>query len=308
MASSINASTSGAGGVITTADNTGILNLQTASTNAVTIDASQNVGIGTTSPTQKLDVASKVTVTTSNAYGKINIARATDSGLSALYIQGADNAGTANELSLVNAGGGGAAINITGGDLRFYASSNTTERMRIDSNGDIEIGKTDGSQNTQGILLNTYGTGRFTATAQQAMHMNRLTSDGQIVAFYRSSSQVGNISVTTSATTYNSGSDYRLKENILPMTNALDKVSLLKPVTFKWKIDGSDGQGFIAHELAEVIPDAVTGIKDAIDAEGNPDYQSVDPRMIVATLTAAIQEQQTIINDLKARVTALEAK
>lgn len=113
------------------------------------LDASNNrVGIGTNSPTTTLDIASKVTINAANAYGKINIARATDNGLSALYIQGADNAGTANELSLVNSGGGGAAINITGGDLRFYASSNTTERMRIDSSGNVGIGGTA----TRGIL------------------------------------------------------------------------------------------------------------------------------------------------------------
>jgi hypothetical protein len=104
------------------------------------IDSSGNVGIGTVSPAQKLDIASKVQIDTANAYGKIKIARATDSGVSALFIQGADNAGTANELSLVNSGGGGAAINITGGDLRFYATSNTTERMRIDTSGNVGIG------------------------------------------------------------------------------------------------------------------------------------------------------------------------
>ena len=109
--------------------------------NLLFLDASTDrIGIGTSSPGQKLDIASKVQINTSNSYGRINIARATDSGLTALYIQGADNAGTANELSLVNAGGGGAAINITGGDLRFYASSNTTERMRIDSSGNVGIG------------------------------------------------------------------------------------------------------------------------------------------------------------------------
>ena len=120
--------------------------------------------------------------------------------------------------------------------------------------------------------------------------------------------QVGRIHTTSSATTYATSSDYRLKENVVPMVGALDKVALLKPVTYSWKIDGSDGQGFIAHELQVVLPDAVVGEKDAVDAEGNPQYQGIDTSFLVATLTAAIQEQQTIINDLKARVTALEAK
>lgn len=137
----------------------GSLSLWTTNTERMRIDSSGNVGVGTSSPSQKLDIASRVAFNTSNAYGRINIARATDSGLTALYIQGADNAGTANELSLVNAGGGGAAINITGGDLRFYASSNTTERMRIDSSGNVGIGT---STPTAGYKLDISGNTKTT--------------------------------------------------------------------------------------------------------------------------------------------------
>jgi hypothetical protein len=71
-------------------------------------------------------------------------------------------------------------------------------------------------------------------------------------------------------------------------------------------VDGSDGQGFIAHELDEVVPGCVTGEKDAVDADGNPKYQGIDTSFLVATLTAAIQEQQAIIESLTARVSALE--
>jgi hypothetical protein len=112
---------------------------------------------------------------------------------------------------------------------------------------------------------------------------------------------------STAAVTYGTSSDYRLKEDIAPMTGALDTVAKLKPVTYIWKEDGSDGQGFIAHELAEVCPDAVQGKKDAVDAEGNPVYQGIDTSFLVATLTAAIQEQQAMIDELKAKVAALEA-
>ena len=92
------------------------------------------------------------------------------------------------------------------------------------------------------------------------------------------------------------------------MTGALEKVALLKPCTYKWNLDGSDGQGFIAHELDEVVSGCVTGAKDAVDAEGNPQYQSIDTSFLVATLTAAIQEQQAIIKSLTARVVALEGQ
>ena len=283
---SIDASTSGAGGIITTADNTGILNLQTAGTNAVTINASQNVGIGTTSP------ASKLTISGSSG-----------TEMRVIY--------TPSTGQFVDFGSGGVGHYIYGyGTYPLYFGTNGTERMRIDSSGNVLAGVTTYGFNSTnyGIALQPYGESLFIAnTPGNLMAFNR-NNDGQMFKFFRSGAQVGTVTVTSTATSYNSGSDYRLKENIVPMTGALDKVAQLKPITFKWKVDGSDGQGFIAHELQSVVPDCVTGEKDAVDAEGNPQYQGVDTSFLVATLTAAIQEQQTIINDLKARVTALEAK
>jgi hypothetical protein len=92
------------------------------------------------------------------------------------------------------------------------------------------------------------------------------------------------------------------------MTGALAKVAQLKPVTYKWNADGSDGEGFIAHELAEVCPHAVVGERDAVDADGNPKYQGIDTSFLVATLTAALQEAHGLIKSLETRISALEAK
>jgi hypothetical protein len=92
------------------------------------------------------------------------------------------------------------------------------------------------------------------------------------------------------------------------MTGALDKVAQLKPCTFTWKIDGSDGQGFIAHELQEVVSDAVYGKKDEVNEDGTGKPQGVDTSFLVATLTAAIQEQQALITTLQEQVAALQAK
>jgi len=128
---------------------------------------------------------------------------------------------------------------------------------------------------------------------------------GQIL-FYNPNGQVGQIYTNGSSTVYATSSDYRRKNSIIPMTGALDKVSLLKPVTYKWNVDGSDGQGFIAHELAEVCPIAVYGEKDAVDDDNNPQYQSIDTSFLVATLTAAIQELKAIIDTQATRITALE--
>jgi hypothetical protein len=132
-------------------------------------------------------------------------------------------------------------------------------------------------------LTNTNGIGIKNGTAN---------TGGAFIRFINSTdATIGTISQNASTTVaYNTSSDYRLKENIAPMTGALAKVAQLKPVTYKWKSDGSDGQGFIAHELQEVVPDCVTGAKDALDKNGRPDYQGIDTSFLVATLTAAIQE------------------
>jgi hypothetical protein len=119
---------------------------------------------------------------------------------------------------------------------------------------------------------------------------------------------VGNISVSASATAYNTSSDYRLKDNVAPMTGALARVALLKPVTYSWKIDGSAGEGFLAHELQEVCPLAVTGEKDAVNEDGSVKSQSIDVSFLVATLTAAIQELKAIVDTQAQQIAALEAK
>jgi hypothetical protein len=131
-----------------------------------------------------------------------------------------------------------------------------------------------------------------------------VTSTGSALVswYYNGANFVGSVTTNGTGVTYGTASDYRLKENIAPMTGALATVTQLKPVTYKWKSDGSDGQGFIAHELAEIVPDCVNGAKDAVDEDGNIKPQSVDTSFLVATLTAAIQEQQALIESLTTTV------
>jgi hypothetical protein len=141
------------------------------------------------------------------------------------------------------------------------------------------------------------------AATDYVIAVNQNTSDGgtyyQIV-FRNTNGAIGAITSTSTVCSYTSLSDYRLKNTIAPMTGALAKVALLKPCTYKWNADGSNGEGFIAHELAEVVPYAVTGKKDAVDSDGNPKYQGIDTSFLVATLTAAIQELNAKFEEYKA--------
>ena len=279
------------------------LTLQSAGTTAITVDTSQNVGIGTASPSTRLHVYNSAA--TSTAF-KGNILLTVSSNAN-----GADAT-----ISLGDGVANNAVISQLSGALLFGTGAGTPERMRIDSSGNLLVGTTATALGNVGCQIFPTGYYQATSNGAPAMILKRGSNDGPILDFYDSAgNRRGYVNVTTSATTYNTISDYRLKDNVTPMTNALAKVQALKPVTYTWKADGSHGQGFIAHELQAVVPDCVVGEKDAVDADGNPEYQGIDTSFLVATLTAAIQElkaltdaQASTITALTARITALEAK
>ena len=275
------------------------------------IDTSGNVGIGTSSPGSiKLKIATDTagyalqTVGSVNDYYGMSIYNSNSGSSAKAYLQLGNNTSQYQTFISVNSStntdfGGANALNIVqGGSAPIAFATSNTERMRIDSSGNLLIG----SSGITGIN----GSGRVRVVSSTPG-----TANGYALSTYDSvnyyalqcvygASQVGTISVTSSSTAYNTSSDYRLKENIQPMQNALAVVQQLNPVTYTWKADGSDGQGFIAHELQAVVPDCVTGEKDAVDADGNPVYQGIDTSFLVATLVAAIQELKSDFDAYKA--------
>lgn len=124
---------------------------------------------------------------------------------------------------------------------------------------------------------------------------------------------VGSIYSSSTATVYNTASDYRLKNVVGEITNASNRLLALKPIRFSWKSTGEIVDGFLAHDAQAVVPEAVTGLKDAVDTEGNPEYQGIDQSKMVPLIVAALQDAigrietlEAALQDATSRIALLE--
>jgi hypothetical protein len=185
-------------------------------------------------------------------------------------------------------------------------ASSPTERVRITQSGDVFIGTT-----TSG-LSNSNGFGFNNASGQSYLnvgHPSGTNSGFEYIGFSYAGSQIGSIRQSgTTGVSFNTSSDYRLKENVVPLEDATLRVKQLKPSQFNFIAEPSRTvDGFIAHEVQAVVPECVTGEKDAVDDEGDPIYQGIDQSKLVPLLTAALQEAIAKIETLEAKVAALES-
>lgn len=262
------------------------------------------------------DVSGSVSLTAPSAAGSTVITLPSTSGTMALS-GGAGSFTTveASGVATFSAGSASAPAITTSGDTNtgmFFPAADAvatatsgTERMRVDPNGHLFMGTT--SQINGGFVNLQYDG----LSKNGIVFKTTYSGNGSVYCYFLNSAGTNTGGIQQSGTTtvaYATSSDYRLKENVKPMVKALDKVSKLKPVTYNWKSDGSVGQGFIAHELQEIVPDCVIGEKDAVNEDGSIKSQSIDTSFLVATLTAAIQEQQALIENLTTRLSALENK
>jgi hypothetical protein len=255
------------------------MTFHTDGTERMRITSTGLVGIGTSSPAYPLHVNGRISYSVAIGEG----ADTTLSSFGTTIVHGESSTWTAQ---------------------RFYTGG--SERMRIDSSGNLLVGRVSNDATVTGCTLGAAGggvTGTVSGGTNEVFVFNNTATDGTAkVAFRSANVEKGSIAWTNASTAYNTSSDYRLKENVQPMQDALAKIAQLNPVTYTWKVDGSDGQGFIAHELQAVVPDCVTGEKDAVDAEGNPKYQGVDTSFLVATLVKAVQELKAEVDSLKAQL------
>ena len=215
------------------------------------------------------------------------------------------NSQTDGQIDLV--GFDGSAAN----NVNIRAGGATNSGLIVGTNGDIFAGQsssvTPGAGNTtHGTCLRSTGRLFLSADTTYSLSLNRSDS-GELTNFHRAGAFKGSISITASAVAYNTSSDHRLKENIADMTGAIDRVKALAPKRFNF-IEDTDTtvDGFLAHEAQAIVPEAVTGTKDAVDGDGNPIYQQIDHSKLVPLLVGALKESAAKIEALEARVKTLE--
>jgi hypothetical protein len=294
----------------------------------------KKVGIGTTTPESELEIYKD----SGDGNTQLHIHNDNTGNAAVLNLEGgrtADNdtaqvlfSNVGNTLSGIK---GYRVGGNDGGDIRFFTSesgsgSAITERMKIAHDGKVTINGDVATLNVGSHVIRNGDSVVLDRDASgETLQVKRNSSAGQNVRFYNGTNIVGTISTTSSTTAYNTSSDYRLKEDLQEIENSIDILKALNPINFAWKVDGSRTNGFIAHELQAVIPEAATGVKDAMrtethlltpevkDEDGNvveeavyetetvPDYQGIDQSKIVPILTKALQ-------DAIARIEVLESK
>jgi len=262
------------------------------------------------------------------------------SGAGAVFGHNVEGSSNANEIIQSNTGYYGSFIKMyynhgmafhtmssagTTGDVIDSPSVTGTERMRITSTGDFLSNTTTavssfyngGSGLGFGYSAGGYGAIVRTSTNTPLYVSTTGSGNTRFIEFYNGTTVRGGIDWNGSTLSAVTGSDYRLKENIAPIQNALTRINTLNPVSYDMIDTGVSGEGFIAHEAQTVVPYAVIGEKDELyeadnvseekeDQIGQPKYQMMDYAKLTPLLVKAMQEQQEIINDLKSRIETLE--
>ena len=265
------------------------VNINTGGTTRMTVDSTGNVGIGTTSPSHLLEVNGNISLGNGGSSGGAEMLRIHNDN-------GVERIDATNNPSALAFGMGG--------------TGSSYERMRISSDGGLFLGVTSAvSSSSGGVCFRTNDSDR-----KELLMGTTTTSTKALIEFINSNGGVGSISVSGSNTSYNTSSDYRLKENVTTISDGITRLKTLKPSRFNFIADAETTvDGFLAHEVT-AVPEAITGTKDEVATEdsvshkkGDPIYQSIDQSKLVPLLTAALQEAVAKIEVLETKVAALEA-
>jgi len=267
----------------------------TNNTERMRIGISGNVGIGTSSPASFLSVGGNATTT-----AKPTVSVVPSSGNASISLRG----GSPTISFDVTSGGDGTIIYDSSSDLLFKNGTldSSSEKMRITSSGRVSIGTTSGTAKLS-IWEN--------ASVNEPVRINDTNNTNSLthrISFRTGDVEVGKIISNRSSTQLVSGSDYRLKENVVNIADGISRVKQLLPKRFNFIVNADETvDGFIAHEAQAVVPEAVTGTYNEVDNDGNAVMQCMDQSKLVPLLTAALQEAIAKIETLETKVAALEA-
>ena len=276
------------------------LSFTIGSSERMRIDSSGNVGIGTSSPGALLNLQAA-------SSASLRIKNTQNNTPSASHIELLNNNNEGLDIKIDRSGIGSRARFIADAEISFEQGS--SERMRITSGGKIFMNCTASSDTGILQLRNTVGSahclglGTSSSNADTLVVMRHNTN-----ANGSGGTTVGSITVNSTSTTYGTSSDYRLKENVVNLAGAIDRVKQLAPKRFNFIVDPNKVvDGFLAHEAQAVVPEAVHGTHNEVDDDGNAVMQLIDQSKLVPLLTAALQEAVAEIETLKTKVAALEA-
>ena len=288
------------------------------------IDSSGRLLVGTSSATHGSSATAEIAGTNTDYIFSLTNDTASDTDghrFSYLAFTGTQSGGEQSILASVNGAHDGSADD-TKGILVFRTNSGSeggtipSERMRIDSSGNVGIGLTSASykldvSSATDVAARFHHTGTGDTIGMVFRHGRGLSGfSGKMVSMQRNDgTEVGSIAIGVSSTAYNTSSDYRLKENVADLDGAINRVKHLAPKRFNF-IDnpGRIVDGFLAHEAQTVVPEAVTGTHNEVDGDGNAVMQGIDQSKLVPLLTAALQEAIAKIETLETKVAALEAQ
>ena len=271
-----------------------VMTLHTNNAERMRITSTGNVGIGgNATPAQALEIYRNSSSGSAGNYAGLSLRNDDSSGYMALQFH--EGATLRGDILIQN----------SVDDMQFRMTDGA-ERMRLTNAGTFLVGKTITNTNTDGFTCQPNDfmsyTNSSTDSGDRCLVLNRHgLNAGDLLSFRTQNSDRGIISFNGSVIVYGGTSDYRLKENVNYTWDATTKLKQLKPCEFNWISDSSDTKinGFIAHEVDSVVPQAVTGDKDGKDKHGNNAYQQLDPSQLVPLLVKTVQE-------LEARIKTLE--
>ena len=314
----------GSNGQFIKTDGSGTLSFASVTTPAVTAlnnaTTSELVTVGST--TTELDAESALTYdgTTfllTQASPKFKILPTTNGNDGVIEICGRSTDGSPTENRTQIKGEAEGSTANTKMTFHVENASGVNERMSISSDGVLKVNNrmfVDGEIDSIAKINAVFG-----GDAENGMQFSDKdgAASGKFIGFSRNGTstssqgtQIGTITRNGSsdAVSYNTSSDYRLKDGIVDKTDGIEKLKQLQPRKFYWKSDSNKTlvDGFLAHEVSSIVPEAIIGEKDAVDENDNIIAQGIDQGKLTPLLTAALQEAITKIEILEAKVKALE--